>query len=63
MYTLRSREEIEQRLRVELEDAERELHQASPEELAAARARFKRALHQFTQLVVHGELPKEARWA
>ena len=61
MLLLRSREEIESLLRIELEAAEERLRKAESSELPGARERFKTALRRFTTFVLHGEAPMELR--
>jgi phage gp36-like protein len=50
-------EEIESLLKAELDEAERQLRNAKPQDKDQARRRFKEALHNFTVLVMDGEVP------
>ena len=61
MFVLRSQEQIESTLRAELEEAEKQLCNTSPDHLPEARERFKQALHRFTVFVIDGEVPKDLR--
>ena len=63
MFVLLHREEIELRLRAELEEAEHKLRDATPEELIHAKRHYCQLLHTFTRLIVDGILPEEYRWA
>jgi hypothetical protein len=51
------REEIELRLKAELIEAEKQLRDATPQQKAEARRRFRQALHNFKVLVVDGTTP------
>lgn len=51
-------DEIELRLRAELNAAEETLRNATPEEKAEARRQFKDALHRFTTFVFAGKVPR-----
>jgi hypothetical protein len=48
-------EQLELRLKAELDEAERQLRDASPQEKDEARRHFKQALHNFTVLVMEGK--------
>ena len=50
-------EEIESLLKAELDEAERQLRIAKPQDKDQARRRFKEALHNFTALVMEGKVP------
>jgi len=50
-------EEIESLLKAELDEAERQLRIAKPQDKDQARRRFKEALHNFTALVKEGKVP------
>jgi phage gp36-like protein len=50
-------EEIEFLLKAELDEAEHQLRNAKPQDKDQARHRFKEALHNFTLLVMDGEVP------
>jgi len=63
VIVLRSPEQIEALLRMELETAEQRLRDATPEQAEEANRCFRKALHQFTRLVTHGRLPSELRCA
>jgi len=63
VIALRSPEQIESLLRMELEGAERRLRDATPEQAEEASLCFRKALHQFTLLTAHGRLPRELRCA
>lgn len=49
-------DQFELRLRLELEKAEQQLRNATPEEKAEAQLRFKGALHRFTVFIFKGKL-------
>lgn len=51
-------DEIELRLRAELERAEKALRSATPKQKAEARRQFKDALHRFSLFAFTGELPR-----
>ena len=53
--------QLEMVLRTELEEAERQLKGATPEQKAEAVRQFRQALHAFSELVVHGNAPEESR--
>ena len=53
------REEIVLRLKAELDEAERQLREAAPQQLAEARLRYRHAIQRFSRLVVDGILPEE----
>jgi hypothetical protein len=57
------REQLENRLREELEQAERLLKSASPEQKPEARRRFEEALHRFSELVLKGKIPTQWKCA
>ena len=57
MSDLMRQEQLERRLRAELEEAERQKRAATTEELAEARQRYRQALRAFSRLVVDGVLP------
>lgn len=57
MSDLMRQEQLERRLRAELEESERQLREATLEELAGARHRYRQALGAFSRLVVDGVLP------
>jgi hypothetical protein len=59
MSDLSHREQIELRLKVDLDEAERLLLEASPHELAEARLRYRHAVQRFSRLVMDGILPQE----
>jgi len=63
MSDLADRQQLEMMLRRELEEAERQLKEATPEQKAGAVRQFRQALHAFSELVVHGKVPKESRCA
>lgn len=56
-------DQLERQLRTELEEAERELRNVTPEEKPEARRRFTKALHRFTVFVFEGKLPSDSRCA
>jgi hypothetical protein len=60
---LMDRRQLEMMLRGELEDAERLLNEATPEQKPEALKRFSQVLHVFTELVLNGKTPKESRCA
>ena len=51
------REQLELRLKAHLDEAERQLRNANPQELDEARRRFRQALHDFKLLVLDGKTP------
>ena len=51
-------EELERRLKDELDDAERQLREATDEALPAARLRYRQTLRRFTRFVVDGIEPQ-----
>jgi hypothetical protein len=53
------KEQVERRLKDELDEAERQLREATDEALSGARLRYRQALHRFTRLVVDGIGPAE----
>ena len=55
-----AREEIERRLRAELDRAEKEFMSAEPMNKAEARRRFERALNRFTLFILEGKRPEES---
>ena len=59
MSDLSRREEAELRLKAELDEAERQLREAAPHELAEARRHYCHSLRIFTRLVVDGIHPEE----
>ena len=63
MSDLSHREEIELRLKADLDEAERQLRQSNPQELPEARRRFREALHTFTVAILEGKYPKESKCA
>jgi hypothetical protein len=63
MYPPPDRQQFEIVLRGELEEAERLLTEAAPEQRMEAIERFSQALHAFSELVLNGKAPKESRCA
>lgn len=59
MSDLIDREHLELRLKDELDEAERLLRAAGPQELLEARLRYRRAIQRFSRLVMDGILPQE----
>jgi hypothetical protein len=59
MSVLAHLEEIEALLKAELDEAERHLRNAKPQDKDEARRRFKEALHNFALFVVEGKRPKD----
>jgi hypothetical protein len=57
MSSMGGRQELEARLRSELDEAERLLLTATPKQKAEALERFKQALGRFSDLVVRGITP------
>ncbi|HEY1241324.1 MAG TPA: hypothetical protein VGF16_12250 [Bryobacteraceae bacterium] len=55
LYTI---DEIELRLRAELDEAEKALRSATPDERAEAKRQFKDALHRFSIWVFTGKLER-----
>ena len=53
------KEQLERRLKDELDEAERQLREATDEALPAARLRYRQTLHRFTRLVVDGIEPTQ----
>jgi hypothetical protein len=53
------RREIELRHKAELDEAERYMRDANPDELVEAKRHFRQALHAFTRLVMHGISPAQ----
>jgi len=53
-------DQLECQLRTELEEAERELRNVTPEEKPEARRRFTKALHRFAVFVFEGKLPSDS---
>ncbi len=53
------REEMELRLKAELDDAERSLLEAPANELPGARLRYRHAVKRFSRLVMDGVLPQD----
>ena len=58
---LERHEQLEQRLRMELLRAEKELNQALPEKHEEARQHYEKALCRFSRLVVYRQLSGEIR--
>jgi hypothetical protein len=52
-------EQIELRLKNELDEAERQLREATDEEIPETRLRYRQTLHRFTRLVVDGIEPTQ----
>jgi hypothetical protein len=63
MSDLVDRQQLEIMLRRELEEAERLLNEATPAQKPEALKRFSQSLHEFTELVLNGKVPKESRCA
>jgi len=53
------REEIEERLLVELKEAEAAFQTASPEQRDAAEARYRDALDRFNEVIVYRRIPPD----
>ena len=56
------REQLELRLRAELDKAQEQFLNAAPHRKPEACERFREALDKFTALIVSGELPKDRRY-
>lgn len=54
-----NQEQIELRLKNELDEAQRRLRNANSDELAEARSRYRQTLRAFTRLVLEGIHPPE----
>jgi hypothetical protein len=61
VIVLTRRDEIELRLKAELDEAEQQLRHATLEEKPEARRRFRDALRAFSDLVLRGKLPSDLR--
>ena len=54
-----NRESIELRLKAELDEAERQLQEAAPQELVEARRRYRHAIRRFSRFVVDDILQED----
>ena len=57
------KEQPEGRLRAELDEADRLLRIATPEQKPEARERLREALNRFKELVMYGKAPEDSRCA
>jgi len=56
---LLGREEIELRLKADLDEAERHMRDANPDELVDARRHYRHAIQRFSRLVMDGIIPQD----